>query len=259
MPARAMWKGVIRFADVRVPVKLYAAVEDTNVHFRLLHATDHAPVKQALVNPATEEVVPYQETRRAFVTDDKDLVMLRDDELAALEPEPSRDIEILQFLPEQVIDHRWYLRPYYLGPDEGGRDDYFALAEALERTGREGLARWVMRNKAYIGALRLHGGYPMLVTLRSADEIVAVEDLEVPSGRAPDERELAMARQLIDMLAADFEPEAFHDEYQARVRQLIETKARGGRVQALQKRRPRPSEDLTRALEASLEKARRRA
>jgi DNA end-binding protein Ku len=259
MPARAMWKGVIRFADVSVAVKLYAAVEDTHVHFRLLHATDHAPVKQALVNPDSDEVVPFQETRRAFVTDDKDLVVLRDEELATLEPEPSRDIEILQFLPEEAIDHRWYLRPYYLGPDDGAKDDYFALIEALGRTGREGLARWVMRKKAYVGALRLHAGYPMLVALRNAEEIVAVDDLEIPAGRPPDERELAMARQLIDMLAADFEPEVFHDEYQARVRELIATKARGGRVQALPKRRARRAEDLTRALEASLEKARRRA
>jgi DNA end-binding protein Ku len=259
MAARAMWKGVIRFEGVRVPVKLYAAVEDTSVHFRLLHATDHAPVKQVLVNPKTDEVVPYQETRRAFVTDDRDLVVLKEDELAALEPEPARDIEILQFLPQQAIDHRWYLRPYYLGPDEGGKEAYFALVEALDRTGREGLVRWVMRNKAYVGALRLHGGYPMLVALRHADEVVAVEDLEVPGGRPPDERELAMAHQLVDMLAADFVPADYHDEYRARLRELIETKARGGKVRALPKRKARPAEDLTRALEASLKQVRKRA
>lgn len=258
MAARAMWKGVVRFGDVRVPVKLYAAVEDTSIHFRLLHAADHAPVKQVLVNPQTDAVVPFQETRRAFVTDDRDLVVLHEDELAALEPEPSRDIEILQFLPPQAIDHRWYLRPYYLGPDEGGNRAYFALVDALERTGREGLARWVMRKKAYVGALRLHGGYPMLVALRHAEEVVAVKDLELPSGRPPDERELAMARQLIDMLAADFVPADYHDEYRARVRELVETKARGDKVRALPKRRARPAEDLTRALEASLKQAGKR-
>jgi DNA end-binding protein Ku len=259
MPARAMWKGIVRFGGERVPVKLYAAVEDTAVRFRLLHATDQAPVKQALVNPQTDEVVPYQETRRAYRTPEGDLVVLRDDELARLEPEPSRDIEILQFLPHQAIDHRWYLRPYYLGPDEGATESYFALIEALDRTGREGLARWVMRKKAYLGALRLHGGYPMLVSLRHADEIVSVDDLEVPAGRPPDERELAMARQLIEMLAADFEPHEYQDEYRARVRELIATKTSGGRVRKLPKRADRPAEDLTEALRASLKQVRRRA
>jgi len=259
MAARAMWKGIVRFGGERVPVKLYAAVEDTVVRFRLLHATDQAPVKQALVNPETDEVVPFQDSRRAYRTPEGDLVVFRDEELATLEPESSRDIEILQFLPQQVIDHRWYLRPYYLGPEDGARDAYFALIEALERTGREGLARWVMRRKAYLGALRLHAGYPMLVALRHADEIVAVDDLEVPAGRAADERELAMARQLIDMLAADFVPEEYHDEYRARVRELIATKTSGGRVRKLPKRRDRPAEDLTRALEASLKQERRRA
>jgi len=259
MPARAMWKGVVRFADVRVPVKLYAAVEDQVVHFRLLHASDHAPVKQALVNPHSEAVVPYGEARRAYVTEEKDLVMLSDADLATLEPEPSRDIEILQFLPSQAIDHRWYRRPYYLGPDDGGKEAFFALTEALATTGREGLARWVMRKKAYVGALRLHAGYPMLVALRHAEEIVAVEDLETPAGRPPDERELAMARQLIDMLAADFEPAEYHDEYRARVQELIATKARGDRVAAPPVPKPRPQEDLTRALQASLKQERKRA
>lgn len=155
MAARAIWKGVIRFAEVRVPVKLYSAVEDRSVHFRLLHADDYTPVRQILVNPHTDEVEPYQKTYRGYPTHEGHWVMLRPEELSALEPEPSRDIEILRFLPPKAIDHRWYLRPYYLGPD-GATDAYFALAAALEREGKEALARWVMRKKEYLGALRAH-------------------------------------------------------------------------------------------------------
>jgi DNA end-binding protein Ku len=140
MPTRAMWKGVIRFGEVRVPVKLYAAVADHSVHFRLLHAKDQAPVKQALVNPLSDTVVTHQEARRAFVAPDGDLVVLRDEELAAIEPAPSRNIEVIAFLPPEVVDHRWYLRPYYLGPDEGGTEAYFGLTAALRHSGREGLA-----------------------------------------------------------------------------------------------------------------------
>lgn len=258
MSARAMWKGIVTFEDVRVPVKLYAAVQDRDVHFRLVHATDLAPVRQVMVDPETDEAVPYEETRRAFVGDEKQLVVLRDEELAELDPEPSRDITVLQFLPPEVIDHRWYVRPYSLGPD-GAPEPYFALAEALARDGREGLAHWTMRDKDYAGALRLHAGYPVLITLRSAESIVPLEELRAPPGPAPDEKELKMARQLVDALAGTFDPEAYGDEHRARVEQLVETKARGGRVKTAPRRAPRPSGDLLRALRASVERERKRA
>lgn len=258
MSAKAMWKGVIHIGDVRVPVKLYAAVEDRSVHFRLLHRKDRVPVKQMMVNPETDEVVDYAAARRGYIADEGSLVILDDDELAALQPKPSRDIEILQFLPPQAVDHRWYRRPYYLGPD-GTPDSYWALTAALERSGREGLARWVMRNKEYVGALRLHQGYPMLVSMRNAEEVVSVEELEAPRGPSLDRKELAMARQLMSMLEAPFEPGAYHDEYRARVLDLIETKRRGGGVKVVPMRRARASRDLSRALEASLQRERKSA
>jgi DNA end-binding protein Ku len=259
MAARALWKAVLHVGKLRVPVKLYAAVEDRSVHFRLLHRKDQAPVKQGLVNPETQEVVEYQAARRAFMTPDGGLVMLKAEELAAVEPPASQDIRVVAFLPPQAIDHRWYLRPYYLGPDEGGTAQYLALADALARSGREGLARWVMRRKAYVGALRLHAGYPMLIALRHADEVVAIEDLEAPAGPELDKKELAMAKQLTAMLGEDFEPAAYRDEYRERVAQLIEIKRSGGKVRTLRPARSKPSEDLTRALQASLRQGRKRA
>jgi DNA end-binding protein Ku len=241
-----------------VPVKLYSAVEDRSVHFRLLHRKDLAPVRQALVNPQTDRVVPFEETGRAYVTEAGDRVLLDQAELEALEPHPSRDIEILGFLPHQAIDHRWYDRPYYLGPD-GESADYFALADALEATAVEGLARWVMRNKAYVGALRLYQGYPMLMSLHHAEEVIPVDALEPPQGPPLDPRELDLARQLIGMLEAEFQPQDYQDEYRDRVLEMLAAKARGERVKA---RAPRPragSGDVSGALEASLRQARKRA
>lgn len=258
MVARAIWKAIVHFADVRVPVKLYSAVEDRSVHFRLLHRKDRIPVRQAMVNPDTDEVVPYERIRRAAVTEEGDWVVLTGDDLEALAPEPSRDIEILHFLPPAAIDHRWYSRPYYLGPDGAG-DDYFALAEALASEGREGLARWTMRKKEYLGALRLHQGYPMLVSLRHAEEVVPVEAIQPPRGAKLDDRELSMARQLISMLEGPFEPQAYRDEHRERILEMIETKRRGGSVKVVPLRRPPPSKDIRRALEASLKQERKRA
>lgn len=258
MAARAMWKGVIRFGEAQVPVKLYSAVQDRSVHFRLLHEKDRAPVKQAMVNPETDAIVPYAETRRAYRTDEGSLVMFDKEELEELEPDSGRDIEVIRFMPSHVIDHRWYDRPYYLGPD-GSESTYSALAEALGQSGKEGLVRWVMRKKAYVGALRLHRGVPMLMSLRHEEQVVPVEALEPPKGKALDARELDMARQLIGMLEAEFDPREYHDEYRERVLELIEAKRHGKSIKVTPIRRRETSDDLSKALEASLKKERKRA
>lgn len=258
MAIRAMWKGVIRFGSVRVPVKLFGAIEDRNVHFRLLHRQDLAPVHQHFVNPETDEIVPYEETRRAYITESGDRVLLNPSELEALEPEPSRDIEILGFLPLHSIDHRWYDRPYYLGPDEDSAE-FFTLAAALEEMRVEGLARWVMRNKAYAGALAMYQGYPMLMSLHHTEEIVPVESLAPPQGSPLDQRELGLARQLIEMLASEFQPQEYHDEFRERVLGMLAAKALG---KPLRKRVPKPRKqgmDLSHALEASIQQTRKRA
>jgi len=258
MAIRAMWKGVIHFDAIRVPVKLYGAVEDRNVHFRLLHRQDLEPVHQALVNPETDEVVPRENTGRAYITESGERVLLNQSELAALEPEPSRDIEILGFLPLHVIDHRWYDRPYYLGPDEDSAD-FFALADALEAMQVEGLARWVMRNKSYVGALQLYQGYPMLMSLHHAEEVIPVESLAPPKGPPLDQRELGMARQLIEMLESEFEPQEYHDEFRERVLEMLAAKAQGKRLRKQAPQQHEPGMDISQALEASIQQARKHA
>ncbi len=256
--ARAIWKGVIRMADVELPVKLYSAVEDRGVHFRLLHAKDKAPVKQEMVNPNTGKVVPSDKVRRGFEAERGVFVQLSDPELAELEPEPSRDITITRFVDASLISHPWYERPYWLGPDGDDAAEYFALARALADTGMEGVARWVMRKKPYVGALRAEGDYLLLASLRHADEVVPASALEPPGGRKPDEREVRMARQLVDALSDDFDPAAFRDEYRERVLEFVQTKAEGKTIK-LEKYKPKgPSdESLAKVLEKSIASAKK--
>jgi DNA end-binding protein Ku len=226
MAARAMWKGRIRFGDVDVPVKLYSAVQGHDVHFRLLHEKDLQPVRQEMVNPETGKVVPYEEIQRAYQTEEGDLILLGEDELAELEPPASRDIEITRFVDPEVITHEWYDRPYYLGPDSSDTE-YFALAAALERQKKEGIARWVMRKKEYVGALLAENGYLMLITLRHAGEVIPVTALNAPKGRALDQREVNMAKQLVAALEGVLDMTEFRDEYRDRVLELVEAKAAG--------------------------------
>ena len=251
MTARAMWKGVLRIGDERVPVKLHAAVEDHDIHFRLLNRKDLTPVTQSLVDPETGEVVPYKEAQRGYLTAERELVILQPAELEPLMPKESRDIELKQFVPAGAIDAQWYDRPYYLGPDQSVAA-YAALTIALERSGSEGIASWVMRKKAYFGALRIHAGNLVLVSLRHAGEVVTVDSLGLPAGAALDSKELEMAKQLMQMLEGNFEPESYRDEYRDQVRALIESKKLGKRPKLKLVRSKSQSDDLRAALAASL-------
>lgn len=259
MAARAMWKGVLRLDGAEVPVKLYSAIEPRAVQFRLLNRQDREPLKQHMVDPSSEEPVEYEDTRRGFPTDDGRVVILDPEELAELEPEPSRDIDLTRFVPMGAIDARWYDRPYWLGPD-GDADAYFALAQAVADSGRAGVARWVMRKKEYIGALVAEDGYLMLVTLRHAGEVVSADELTAPTGRKLDARELKMAEQLVDALAGEFEPEQYHDEYRERVQELIEAKAKGKKLPKKRaKKKAAADESLAEILEKSLKATRKKA
>jgi len=251
MAARAIWKGVMKIGSTSVPVKLYSAVQDRRIHFRLLHKTDHQPVKQQLVSADSGDPVEYAEVKKAFPLARGRMVLLEKEELEKLDPEDSRDIAISRFVDYDALDPRLYERPYYLGPD-GNTKSYFAAVAALEKKEKQGIARWVMRDKSYVGSLRADNGYLMLITLRHADEIIAADALKPPGGRDLAQRELQMAEQLIAALHGEFDPKKFHDEYRARVLDLVEAKAAGKKPKVVAFRPKKQKEDLADALEASL-------
>ena len=260
MAARAIWKGRIRFGSVDVPVKLYSAVQDRAVHFRLLDARAQAPVEQQMVDPDTGAVVPAEGVRKAFQTEEGEMVILSAEELEELQPPESREIEVTRFVPPEEITHAWYERPYYLGPD-GDEEGYFALQAALEREGKEGVCRWTMRKKEYVGALRAQDGYLVLIALRSAGEVVPASALPAPGGRELDARELAMAKQLVAAMEDELDFAAYRDEYRERVMALVEAKAAGTMVKFPKAPEREKETSLADVLERSLAatKERRRA
>lgn len=251
MTARAIWKGVIRFGSVQLPVKLYTALEDQGIHFHLLHDADHVRIQQRMINPETGKSVPYSETLKGLEVERDVFMPLTAEELKALEPEPSRDIEILQFVDPREINHQWYDRPYWLGPDDGDQA-YFAFAEALAKQKKEGVVRWVMRGKSYLGSLQVSSGFLSLVTLRSVESVIDAGELDAPKGRDLSDKELQLARQLMDTLQDEFRPEDYHDGYRQRVRELIEAKQKGRKLKAKPARRRAARKSLAESLEASL-------
>lgn len=254
MVARAMWKAEVAFGSKAVPVKLYAAIEERKVHFRLLDAKRQAPVQQQMVADAPDgEVVVERGVQKGIRLDEGLYAIVTPEELAALAPKESRTIAIDRFVPPSAIAGLWYDRPYWLGPD-GDAAAYFALVEALREADRIGVAHWVMRKKHYHGALRVEGDHLALVRMRNAEEVVPATTLEAPTGRAADAKEIALAEQLVAALEGPFDPNDFEGTYDDRVRELIEAKLAGKVVKLPKVRRKAATreESIADVLEASL-------
>lgn len=257
---RVIWNGSISFGLVNIPVRMFVAVRDMSVHFHLLHARDGTRVHQKLFCPADGEELEHEDTVRGYEISPETYVVVHQDELDALAPKASRTIEILDFVEIEEIDPVYYQHPYYILPEERSAKPYGLLVKALQDSGRVGIGKFVMRNKEYLAALRPVGGLICLETMRFADEVMPVGDIEkFELEQEPSERELAMAMQLIDTLSAGFDPERYHDEYRESVMELIESKAEGQEVAvSAPVEEPGQVVDLMSALEESLARAKER-
>ena len=258
MAARAIWKGNLKLNSTKVPVKLFAAVHDHTVRFHILDNRSLMRVKQHMVNAETGEEVPNKEIQKGFEVEPGTYVILSDEELKSLELESSRDIEVMQFVPLEAIPPEFYDRPYYVGPD-GDMTAYFAFVEALKNKKKEGVVRWVMRKQPYVGALRVEDDYLVLLTLRNAEEVLSARDLPRPAGRAPEAKELSMAKQLVELLRGDFDPKEYKDEYRQRVMEFIERKSKGRAPKLRLVKAKRRSTSLDRVLSKSIETLKKKA
>lgn len=256
--ARSIWSGAISFGLVNVPVKVYSAVSSKAVRFHMLHEKDGGRIVQKRVCSIDGEEVPWDEIARGYELRRGRYRMLTKDELEALQPDPSRSIEIEDFVDLAQIDPVFYDHTYYAAPDEGAERAYALLREAMTRTNKVAIARVVMRKKEYLCAIRSAGEALALSTMHYADEIVPTEELQIPSPPEVSGRELEMAKQLVESLASAFEPERYRDEHRARVLELLEKKEEGEEIVAPpEEERPRGVVvDLSEALERSLREAR---
>ena len=249
--ARAMWKGAIELGKHEVAVKLYSALEDRSVHFRMLHKKDDAPVEQHIVRKDTGEDVPKEDMRKAFALDKTTAVLLQPEDLEKLVPPESREIHLCQFVAPEVLGDQWYERPYYMGPDDD-EDNYFALAQALERKKMVGIAKWVMRKKRYVGALTALNGYLVMSTLRRADQVLRFSGVEPAKSAAPHPNEIKLGQQLVSSIEADFDPELWQNEYRQRLCKLIEAKAHGKKIAPVRVKKKAPQTSLADSLKASI-------
>ncbi len=252
MAMRATWKGELQLGKQELPVKLYSAVQDTAVHFHLLHERDGQRVEQRLVKADTGEPMAKDDIQKGFALAPGKFVILKPKELKELEPESTRAIEVLAFVPQTALDPAWFERPYFLGPD-GDPETYVALARALGKQGRQAIVHWVMRGRSYTGALRARGDQLLLIALRDREEVIQTPRIQIPKSRAPSDKEVALAEQLVSALEGEFDPTQFQSDYRDRVRKLVEAKAKGKHLRLVKPRERKPSSgSLEAVLRASM-------
>jgi DNA end-binding protein Ku len=255
--ARAIWTGTISFGLVAVPVRMFSAIDEHDLHFNLLHEPDGSRIGYQKVCKEEDKPVPDDEIVKAFEVKKGEFVPLADEDFEAVEAElGGHALEILDFVPYADIDPIYFERTYYLGPQDGAEKVYALLREAMERSELAAVARYVMRNRQHVGVLRVREGTLTLERLFFADEIRPVKGI-APGKRKIDRRELEMAEALIDQFRGEWDPERYRDDYRDRLAAVIRAKEKGETV-----RPPEPPEeeeppDLMAALRASVDAAKR--
>jgi DNA end-binding protein Ku len=255
--ARALWTGSLSFGLVNVPVALYSAVRDVDLHFRQLHEKDAARIDTRRFCSEEDREIPLEEVGHAYDLDNGNTVVLTDAHLGAVAPRKTRTIDIEAFVFLADIDPVFFDHPYFLvptGDSEGPRRAYQLLLEVMRRAERVALGRFVMRTKEYLVLVRPREGLLSLTTMRFHDEVRPTDGI-APGGRKPAKDKIEQAVAVIESLGADWDPERYTDCYRERLERIVDQKKKGKRVKApAEPKEPKPAPDLMAALQETLER-----
>lgn len=251
---RAIWSGSLSFGLVNIPVKLYSAVETKELKFNLLHKDDLSPVRYARVCRRDGKEIPYEDIVKGYEYEPGDFVVLADEDFKKANMKETSSIEIINFAQEKEIDPILFEKPYYLEPEKS-KKPYALLREALEKSKKVGVAKFVLRNKERLGIIRPEDNLIVLEQLRFKEEIRKPDGLKIPEANTSVKKELELALQLIDQLTVQFDPNQYKDTYTKELKDVIEAKAKGKTPRAKGKA-PEPVKvhDLMAVLKKSLEK-----
>jgi DNA end-binding protein Ku len=250
--ARAIWSGSISFGLVNIPVRMFSAVAEHKLHFNLVHRPDDAPIGYEKVCKKEGKPVPDDEIVKAYEVPKGKLVHIDDEDFEAAHVEGSHTFEITDFVPVEEIDPIYFERSYYLAPQESGEKVYTLLVRAMEDAGLVGVGTFVMRDREYLGCLRIRDGVITLERMHFADEVKPADELR-PTRARVNKQELEMAASLIDRFKGSFDPKKYKDTYTDRLLKVIKRKQRGEDVHVAAEPEPDEAPDLMEALRASVE------
>ena len=255
---RAIWSGAIGFGLVNIPVKLYSAVQGSELELDMLDKKDHANIKYQRVNANTGREVPWENIVKGYKLDDQ-YVVLTDEDFKKASPEKTKMIEIVEFVNETEIGTMYFETPYYLQPEKSGVKPYTLLRDALKKTGKVGLGTLVLRTRENLVLIKPHNDFLILNKIRFEQEIRDPEEIKAPESHSKP-AELKMAIQLIEQLSGEFDISKYKDTYSQKLLKLIEAKAKGKplKISPLRVVHSR-SRDLVSQLKASLNSTKRKA
>jgi DNA end-binding protein Ku len=232
--ARPLWSGSLSFGLVNVPVALFSATRDRDVHFQLLHAPDCSPIETRRVCAAEEQPVPWPEIARGYELPDGEWVLLTDEDLQAAAPRQSRTIDIERFVEVAEIDPVYFDRSYLLvPPDEGAARAYALLSETMRDSHKAALGRFVMRAKERLVAIRVREGALTLTTMLFGDEVRSTAEIaEGIDGAKPTRKQIESAVAVIEELGVEFDPTLYRDEHRAHLKRIIKRKQQGKKISA---------------------------
>lgn len=251
-----VWKGAISFGLVHVPVKMHSATEDKDIHFRQLHKECGMPISYEKKCAHCSKEIRSEDIVKGFEYEKDKFVIVKEEELAAIQPESARLIKILDFVDLTDIDPIYYEKPYYLSPDMAGASVYSLLVEAIKQTGKIGIAKISIRSKSSLAAIRVVDNCLCLETMHFPDEIRAISQVpNLPQQTDVTDKELDMAKTLIEQLSEKFDATKYTDEYRIALTELIEQKIAGESVDIVNAPVATKSNviDLMAALQASIE------
>src|SRR5271156_5113651 len=250
--AASVWSGYLTFGLISMPVRLFSGARSSSISFNQLHRTDHHRVKQQLICPADKQVLERSDIVKGYEYRKDEYVIIDPEEIKKIEPKTAKTMEILEFVKSSEVDPVFFESSYYMLPEEAGRRPYALLTKALEESEYVAIAKLTMHNREYTVFLRPHEGGMMLHTMYYADEVKEVEGFGAPDVELKD-AEVKVAHQLIEALAAEWDPEKYHDTFQDNVKNLIQTKLEGGKIAEVEKpKKLAPVVDLMSALKQSL-------
>lgn len=252
---RAIWSGSLSFGLVNIPVKLYSAIGENRLDFDMLHKKDLSPIRYARVCRSDGHEIPYEDIVKGYEYQRGDYVVLTDEDFKKANVKKTKTIEVQDFSNEDEIDPIYFEKPYYLEPQKGAEKAYTLLREALKKSKKVGIAKFVLRSKEHLALVKPFGNMLLLNQMRYEDEIRKPDELNLPTEKQAAKKEIDIALALIDQLTTQFKPKEYHDTYREELERVINEKAKGKPIKAKGKE-PEATDvaDLMEVLKASLEK-----
>lgn len=258
-----VWKGSISFGLVNIPVKLHTATENKDIKLRQIHKECHTPISYQKTCPGCEKEVKNEDIVKAYEYEKNKFVVLDDDDLEKLKKEnEDKSVEIIDFVKLDEIDPIYFEKSYFLAPDTGGGKAYLLLRQALEDSGKIGVAKIIIRSKEQLAVVRVYGNTLLMETIHFPDEVRNAGDVSIPEEQNVTKKELDTALMLIKQLTTTFDPEKYHDDYRTALMELIDEKRSGkDTVESKDPQKPAKSNvtDLMSALQASVDKTKKKS